>query len=227
MLNAGAYSTFVQSLTARSANDRSSPIPGTPTHAMRIHLSDRPTVDLLERSHDLSPADAKPVGLWWAEDAEWIRWVKDNWPSRRHPYAYDVHLSSDTNLLTLEGAREIIDFTEAFGRPEQGDGSVRPWHRTYNIDWLEVARHYDGIVVRELTAWGDMDERGNREGRSPAWLCGPRSWEVPSGCVWRPGPKTRITQVPIEVVREMAEDPTWPAPPEGGPGQPRRNRLGL
>ncbi len=88
---------------------------------------------------------AKPLGLWYARDADWVEWQQDEgmWNNTRANYFYKLRLQytslnrPDTKrVLRLKTKCNWIDFTIRFGVLE--DDYIM-------IDWKQVAKVFGGI----------------------------------------------------------------------------------
>lgn len=116
----------------------------------------------------------KPRGLWVSvENAEngWREWCEgegfslDNLAERT-----PITIEPSVRIALLSSARDIDDFTGAFGRDLVGI-------ENYQIDWTAVALHCDGIIITPYI-WS----RRLHDGVS--WYY---AWDCASGCLWNAG----------------------------------------
>ena len=129
----------------------------------------------------------KPVGLWYACGLEWIEWLESEMPhwldEVTHLYEVAPQYSS-TNLsnfrwgvraggvLRLQSQEEVEMFNSLFGV-----------HSGSRVEWPEVARIWDGIEIcpYQYELRYELD-----------WYY---TWDVASGCIWRPTGATSLRLV--------------------------------
>lgn len=133
------------------------------------HTSKHQTIDV--RPVEQRGIDFKPQGFWYSVDGDWERWCKED-SGWTFPYTHEVTLG-DEQLLRIENVTEMDLFHEAY----KGKVSAAEWYRENYIDWVAVARAFDGI---EITPY--LWER-RLEGKAHKWYYG---WDCASGCIWRP-----------------------------------------
>lgn len=132
-----------------------------------------------QRSYEQYVMD-KPDGLWvsyegggcditWLDYCKSIGFYSDIEASVR---AYRVSLKPTANLLWLETIEEVSAFTASYVRDIFGLESV--FLRHLAIDWISVARQWQGIVISPYHLQVRMDSRC-------AWY---GSWDCSSGCIW-------------------------------------------
>jgi hypothetical protein len=169
---------------------------------MRIHVSRHgPVSEIRDRAEDLD-IDSKPRGLWWANGAAWVDWcLGENQDYMLAEHVYRLDLGPATRLVSLADADGLRLFSKRYGRGWSGDELSGEWWDATQIDWPAVAQDYDGIDLRVLTAWGQPRPDGTQMGRTLPWISGIRSWDVPSGCIWRPCPETRLHPLPPSMVK--------------------------
>jgi hypothetical protein len=121
---------------------------------------------------------AKPTGLWVSVngDDDWPSWcAAENFGHENLAFEHRIRLKQVNGVLHLSSAKEIDEFTDAFGTRST------PYHhqisyRTPSIDWRQVAKTYAGIIISPY-CW----ER--RMSDHTQWYYG---WDCASGCIWHP-----------------------------------------
>lgn len=112
--------------------------------------------------------DIKPIGLWYAMDNDWIKWVK----GEQMPWIYpnDFVLKIDkTDILVLESIDDFKHFNKEYA----------VFNSYISIDWARVAEKYKGVEIPNY----DKIRHYNFEffDTTMMWT---RTWDVKSGCVW-------------------------------------------
>lgn len=113
----------------------------------------------------------KPSGLWVSDEDEygWAEWCVNNSPDFIAEYRHEITLADDANILYLRTPEDIDAFTECY----RGD-NLRQTGCIFFIDWPQVAREYDGIIITPYQ-WT------RRLMPSTRWYYG---WDCASGCIW-------------------------------------------
>lgn len=127
------------------------------THCSAIELADIQTVDLAEQR-----VWAKPRGLWYSFDGDWLSWCESEQPDRIGPHWYAVEFAPEARIRTVSTPMELRHLHDEFG------GSA------FGIDWRRVAQAYDAIEIVPYL-WS------MRLSPEAPWYYG---WDVASGCVW-------------------------------------------
>lgn len=107
----------------------------------------------------------KPTGLWYSvgeERKEWCDSEGFRLEQLAHVYELDINLD---RVLRITTERELREFTRLYSD-----------ETCWNIDWEAVAREWDGIEIAPYQ-WGCRMATATR------WYY---SWDVASGCLWRP-----------------------------------------
>lgn len=139
-----------------------------------VHYSDTPV--RLDRSRRYPQSDreithGKPYGLWVSVpgDDDWPSWcAREDYAIDRLATAHQVTLRSRAEVLQIRDVTSFDRFAEEFSIDDPG-----PFARAeLVIDWVEVAGHYDGIVIAPYR-WDRRSEH--------RWYWG---WDVASGCIW-------------------------------------------
>lgn len=169
------------------------------------HYSGAPLVwppqDIEQVSHE-QDGMWKPRGLWVSVkgpyDWPWFCNAEDFRPdSMKH--CTIIHLSEDANIKLVSGQQELLAFDDEYGVDwtPVSDLSMR------RIDWVRVAREYDGVIIAPYV-WecrmGDYETvngvlRKTKEGRVSDWYY---PWDVASGCIWN-GTKAIKAFEPVSV----------------------------
>lgn len=123
---------------------------------------------LVPRSYEQA-ITAKPNGLWFDVNEDWVRWCQDNqWGLDRLVFRHKVEITDWTRILKLCTADDLFRFTSEY---QSRDYSI---YQCYSICWPEVANTFSGIIIAPYI-W---DCRLNNRAR---WYYG---WDCASGCVW-------------------------------------------
>ena len=163
---------------------------------IKVTVSSKP-ISTIEDMTSLQADFHKPAGLWYACGGAWISWLESEMPDwledGKHLYKVfpkyspvsigDFHrmrLFVTTppeylgGVLRLTTEEDIYSFNRAFAASPTGLGS---WgRRGWEVKWGEVARVWDGIEICPY-------QRGLRYGFNLNWYA---TWDVASGCIWRP-----------------------------------------
>jgi len=111
---------------------------------------------------------AKPSGLWWATDNEWLDWCVINEPTTGgHIYALDIEESYLLKITTEEEFRRFDSWAKMCPAYPNAPSSV---------NWSLVAKRYHGI---EITPF--LPDCAHVFPLS--WYT---SWDVAGGVTWRP-----------------------------------------
>ena len=116
----------------------------------------------------------KPRGLWLSvigdsDEYTWRDWCEDNdFHLDEVKVRHEVALGEGWDILTLNTARQVRDFTTEYGV------EIAPGVDVKYIDWLRVAQEYDGIIFSPYwhTLRFDID------------LMWYSTIDVASGCIW-------------------------------------------
>lgn len=127
--------------------------------------------EITVRPMEQTGIDFKPKGFWYSVDGDWERWCKED-SGWEFPYTHDVKLGGE-RILRLESVTDIDMFHDAY----KGKVSAAEWYRENYIDWVAVARAYDGIEIAPYQWARRLD------GAAHKWYYG---WDCASGCIWRP-----------------------------------------
>lgn len=150
----------------------------------------------LSEIEDRSQPDAskytKPRGCWITDDTEncWRSWcIGEQFQLEYLTHKHEVVID-ETSVLILRSPYELDAFTSEFA-------VERPWSwegRKYVdrcIDWREVAKRYDGLVVTPYL-WARRMELD--------WYYG---WDCASGCIWKAGAikEIRLLEIDLDVAK--------------------------
>ncbi len=107
----------------------------------------------------------KPQGLWISIDDAWEEWCKEEeFALERLKYRYQVNISSQANIIKIESAQQLSEFTDKYILLNDD----------FFIDWEKVAKDYQGLVI-DPYQWKCRCEP------KTFWYDG---WDCASGCIW-------------------------------------------
>lgn len=152
---------------------------------LRVHSTNTPLAELCDvaQSGEFRAGAGKPEGLWYAINDSWLEWCRTEteWKYALH---YALELREDARLLILPTAESVLRFSRDYCADEALIGlSLRA------IDWQRVMGEYDGIEIAPYQ-WP------LRLHQETFWYY---SWDVASGCIWRPSRAVASFQ---EIARE-------------------------
>lgn len=112
----------------------------------------------------------KPLGLWVSDesgDDGWKNWCEsEGFRPERLELAIEVKLKENSRILHIKSVSEIDDFHNTYST---GEGF------NIGIDWVKVAKQYQGIVI------SPYQYRRRLDGDVRRWYYG---WDCASGCIW-------------------------------------------
>lgn len=137
-----------------------------------VHYSAQPLTALKPVKAAAQSHGMKPRGLWLSvendPETSWRGWCEaESFAPDRLAVVTPFSIAQWANILHLCGAADIDAFTAAHRVDER-------WPRTRSVDWPEVARRYDGIVIAPYVWERRLDG-------DAGWYYG---WDCASGCVW-------------------------------------------
>ena len=140
----------------------------------RIHISQINVTSIEDATYRQKQA-FKPTGFWYGFGDQWIYFVKESFSDEywnKVKYAFKVKIDP-SKILSIRTRGELEDFMNKYDRKETG-----------KISWDLVANDYSGI---EFPTYTQKDFRNLwKSGTSYdkyEWLY---TWDVNSGCIWRP-----------------------------------------
>jgi len=106
----------------------------------------------------------KPKGLWYGIGTSWVDWVRSEYPSHEGDYIHliDVDLNK---IKVIKTYKELVEFNKQYSEGRDFLGEA--------INWVKVAKTYDGIEIAPYIYEGRMEID---------WYY---NWDVASGCIWR------------------------------------------
>ena len=110
----------------------------------------------------------KPRGFWYSVDGDWETWCSSEMPGWLKGVKYKVILTPKIRLLKLT---KLVDI-ERFNREYRINILPDEKYKLYVINWLKVARKYDGIEISPYCH--ELRFKLN-------WYYG---WDCASGCIW-------------------------------------------
>jgi hypothetical protein len=114
-------------------------------------------------------AGYKPQGLWYACGDSWIEWTKSEQPDWLEKSKYLYEISTTPSILVIDTPEKFKAFEEEYVDNGPNADKFSNW-----IDWVRVAKDYDGIEICPYR--GDFREESD-------WYY---TWDVASGCIWSP-----------------------------------------
>lgn len=137
------------------------------------HYAQRPVGELEYREHrdGRSLWFDKPTGFWVSPvgSDDWRSFASENGMFCLS-FPYRVLLRREANLLVLQGARELHEFTGEYGIPMTLPGLSAH----VGIDWKRLRLHWDGVIIAPYV-WSLRMETAFE------WYYG---WDCASGCIW-------------------------------------------
>lgn len=142
-----------------------------------LHYSQKPPATIhsvkQEKSHH------KPRGFWFSVgdgEGSWKDWCEgEQWGLERLVNPVEVILSDTANIRRIVNATQLKRFTVAYddvsAAPGGGTAGGLDWRGHY-INWPQVAKDYDGIIIAPYLWECRFD---------PSWYY---SWDCASGCIW-------------------------------------------
>ena len=112
----------------------------------------------------------KPAGLWYACGDEWVDFLESEMPDWLEAINYVYEIVPDMrHMLRLDDVNDILALSRQYGVREYGG-------RVGYIDWPGVGQMCDGIEICPY-------QRSLRNDNRTDWYY---TWDVASGCIWRP-----------------------------------------
>lgn len=109
----------------------------------------------------------KPGGLWVSVEDDWEKWCRaKKFGVEYLKYKNKITLSKNANILFLLWEASVISFSIKYR--ENND------YCCSDINWKEVAKNYQGIIIAPYIWSLRRDERTH-------WYYG---WDCASGCIW-------------------------------------------
>jgi hypothetical protein len=152
-----------------------------PERMVLEHYSSEPVLRVESRAQGRNDGKdwhwrGKPNGFWVSVKGEddWPEWCNaEEFGLDRLGICHRVHLVAGANILHVEGADQLVEFDGRYGVIERLSPSSTYEKRL--IDWVAVARDYDGIVIAPYVWEHRLD------GRISDWYYG---WDCASGVIW-------------------------------------------
>jgi len=144
----------------------------------RIVYSDKPLSSFRDVKQERSRSPyAKPQGLWYACDKDWKRFVQSEMPDWAGKYTHKYLLDVNLRRMCVIRTDEDMELFHVKYLNRETDG----------IDWIAVARDYDGI---EICPYRSRFRMGY------SWYY---TWDVASGCIWGRGAFKGVTEVENDI----------------------------
>lgn len=146
--------------------------PARPFQSELLHFSRLPVAAINDAGQSTEPT-YKPDGFWVSVGTSWLEWCHaESFGLERAAVVTRVVLAPDANVLRLDGARALDEFTKQFGMRPTWQTSAPLGLRDHCIDWSAVAAAYDGIVIAPYCYQRRFDLM---------WYYG---WDCASGVIW-------------------------------------------
>jgi len=160
----------------------------------KYYLSSEPLEGGVKVPEQWAGPARKPFGLWYGIGNSWLRVVH---PMMTGAYLYELETTSA--VLKIRNVDEVRKFTLKYGAAAKtniSDEQKEDWlkkrkrmpYTIHNMfpsslypDWSKVAQDYAGLEINPFIAGDKRD-----------WY---DSWEVASGCIWRPEGVSKLTLV--------------------------------
>jgi hypothetical protein len=137
-----------------------------------LHASREPVTALRDLDCRQQAPGFKPAGLWLGAGVAWLQWMRTEMPqwARVNKYTYKCYLKREINVFRIDTFSALKRFSAKYGGKTE---SI-----TY-IDWSQVCRDYDGLIVTNYKAVATKTE-GMVE---YLWF---RTYDIDCACIWRP-----------------------------------------
>ena len=140
--------------------------------------SDKPIGKIRDLS-SLCKNGPKPVGVWYAQGSEWLRFISIETPvvMEKVNYVYSVKLNyssgdlktSSGGVLRLDTEEKVLQFSNMYSKRLTG--------YSFEVSWPIVCSRWDGIEIIPYQQSLSLKS-------STSWY---GTWDIPSGCIWRQG----------------------------------------
>lgn len=148
------------------------------------HYSGSPIDGQLRMPDASSTGFNKPRAVWVSVDGDddWPAWcISEEWGVESLAYRYVVKINPAARMVHLQSDAEVRAFDATFGLPGN--------HRSERIDWGEVQKGYDGIIIAPYQ-WQSRN--------ALLWYY---AWDCASGCIWN-----------TDVIESVTLDESWVVP---------------
>ena len=140
--------------------------------------SDKPIGKIRDLS-SLCKNGPKPVGVWYAQGSEWLRFISIEMPvvMEEVNYVYSVKpnyssgdlKTSSGGVLRLDTEEKVLQFSNMYSKRLTG--------YSFEVSWPIVCSRWDGIEIIPYQQSLSLKS-------STSWY---GTWDIPSGCIWRQG----------------------------------------
>ena len=140
--------------------------------------SDKPIGKIRDLS-SLCKNGPKPVGVWYAQGSEWLRFISIETPvvMEKVNYVYSVKpnyssgdlKTSSGGVLRLDTEEKVLQFSNMYSKRLTG--------YSFEVSWPIVCSRWDGIEIIPYQQSLSLKS-------STSWYS---TWDIPSGCIWRQG----------------------------------------
>lgn len=162
-------------------------------HSMRlIHYSTRHLEAVESRSQSKGRAARrcdKPNGLWVSVEGkdDWPSWCRsEEWRTEALVCATHVVLRRDARILHIDTAEALALFHRKYRRVPPIYRDVPTHLRSYGVDWMRIARAYQGIIIAPYQWAMRLDSDAE-------WYY---SWDCASGCLWDASAVSELRALP-------------------------------
>ncbi len=159
-----------------------------------FHYSKNEISELRQDFHDnhrqIIPIFSKPYGLWFSvedfeDDENWFTWsTKEGFRLDHLKYKYSVNIKNKEKILFILTIEQLKEFSLKYDISHSNIPESKYFKKnqgnkistfTYLIDWVEVKKNYDGIIIAPYKRPCYFEET------STFWYDG---WDCSSGCIW-------------------------------------------
>lgn len=140
--------------------------------------SDKPIGKIRDLS-SLCKNGPKPVGVWYAQGSDWLRFISIGRPvvMEKVNYVYSVKpnyssgdlRTSSGGVLKLDTEEKVLQFSDMYSKRLTG--------HSFEVSWPIVCSRWDGIEI--IPYQQNLSLKS-----STSWYS---TWDIPSGCIWRQG----------------------------------------
>jgi len=130
----------------------------------------------------------KPNGFWYSIDGDWEEWLRgEDWLDRLGNQEFKFELNYKS-IYVIEDMKDLLHLDKEYGFnliPESPTSDIR------QIDWVKLAKDYNGIEFRNYRSMRSAVMWGNTEERLYIKLLWFTAIDCESGCIWNMFPEVK------------------------------------